>query len=572
MTHIFLTSRIKYSLLISVFLLAVFVLAAVVWYAPVLFKGYAPYKLTNGPILARNIAQSDVYSMENKLNVILASDLVKDQGNLSTGGDKLTFLLYGGVFKIIGLLEADDLIWLSIFIYALTLLVFTGLVLYLFDFKTALIFSLIYIVLPFNWHLPYYFCVYEFALFFLSLFFLFYFYGIKQNYKYIYLVLAGAFLALAGLSREALLLIAPFLIAYLWLKHEKRYLFCVFIPFFIILGLFWLPDIKNNNYLQIFFTQTSEEVRSADFTSYSHIYPDPYTYHFEQKEFLGNIQKQINENNLVLVKEIDLTRELKNLGIIEIGLIDRTKAGFMLGSRHIFRFISLEDIGGPFILFLILLGLYALKQKNRSLYQFFIYWFFSSIFLMSFIILVGRNHLMDFNWAIALLISLGLLTLTKIIINHFQFQTKKAMMIYPAILLAVLYHFVLVGHITWSRTYDNNNNLMVKAYSQEVKKLNIADNDVIAVNLDLPSLYNLNYLTNKSVVLFRPKTIEGLLFKNKLNFAFEQFNIKYVLGYSDELTEKIVNQADIINVASDSLEPAVPEMSRNKGWFMNLVR
>lgn len=566
-------NRIKHSLLISIFLLGVFILASVVWYGPTLFKGYAPYKLTNGPILARNISQSGLYSMENDLNVILPSGLVESQGNLSTGGDKLTFLLYGQVFKIIGSPEANDLLWLSIFLYALTLVIFTGIVLYLFNFKTALIFSLVYILLPFNWHLPYYFGVYEFALLFLSLFFLFYFYGITKERQYgFYLIVSGAFLALACSSREALLLIVPFLLIYLWLKKQRRYLFCIFIPFFIILGLFWLPDIKNNNYLQIFFTQTSEETRSADFTSYGHVYPDPYTYHFEQEEFLENLQKQINEKDLVLTKEIDLTRELKNMGILEISLFDRIRAGLMLGSRHIFRFASLEDIGGPFILFLILLGLYILKRENKSLYQFFIWWVFSSVFLMSFVVLVGRNHLMDFGWAIALLISLGLLALIRIITSYFQFGNKKAMMFYLAILLAVLYHLITVDHIAWSRTYDNNNNLIIEAYGQEVKKLDINDKDVIAVSLDSPAIHHLNYLTNKSIVLFRPETIENLLEKEKLNFAFGQFKIKYILGYPDELTEEIVSQVDVINIASDSLKPAVPEMSRNKGWLMNLVK
>ena len=572
MSEVFSSNRIKRSLWISLFLLAVFILAIAVWYGPVLFKGYAPYKLTNGPLLARNFYQSGFYSMENNLNVSLSSNLIEAQGNPSAGGNKLTVLLYSKAFEIIGLPEADNLIFLSIFIYALTLLIFTGTVLYLFNFRTALIFSLVYILLPFNWQLPYYFCVYEFALFFLSLFFLFYFYGIKQRHNSIYLIIAGIFLALACLSRETLLLIAPFLLVFLWVKQQKSRLFYIFIPFLILLGLFWLPDIKDNSYLQVFFTQTSEEVKSADFNYYGHVYPDPYTYHFEQKEFLENLQKQINENDLVLTKEIDLTRELKNMGILEISLVDRIRAGLMLGSRHIFRFISLEDIGGPFILFLILLGLYSLRRQNRSLYQFFLYWISSSIFLLAFIILVGRNHLMDFNWAIALLISLGILTLSKMIVDYFQFQRKKTMMIYMVILLAVLYHFVLVNHIAWSRAYDNNNNLIVEAYSQEVKKLGIADNDVIAVNLDSPSMYNLNYLTNKSVVVFKSETIENLLAKNKLNFAFEQFGVKYILGYSDELTEKIINQTDIVNIASNSLEPVVPEMSRNKSWFMNLVK
>ena len=568
------TDSIKHFLLISAFLLAIFILAMVVWYAPIAFKGYSPYSPSSGSLLARNIHQSGFYSIENNLNVSLSPNLVKDQGILSFRGNKLTPLLYGKVFNVIGLPGANGLIFLSIFICALTLLIFTKVVLYLFDFKTALIFSLIYIFLPFNWQLPYALCAYEFALFFFALFFLFYFYGIakQQKHSYVYLAISGIFLALACLSRETLLLITPFLLVFLWLKRQKHYLFYIFIPFIIIFAIFWLPDLKHNAYLQVFTTQTTEESKSSDFSFYGHVYPDPYTYHFEKEEFLQNLQKQIDENELVLMKEIDLNRELKNMGIAEIGLIDRIRAGLMLGSRHIFRFVSLEEIGGPLILLLILLGLYVLRQKNKYLHQFFVYWIFSSIFLMAFIALVGRNHLMDFGWAIALLVSLGLLVLSKIIVDYFEFQTKKARIIYPAILLLVLYNLVLVNHIAWSNIYDNSNNLIIEAYSQEIKKLSIADEDVIAVNLDAGAVYSLSYLTNKSVVLFRPETVEGLLEENKLNWSFEQFGVKYILGYSGELSERITDQTKIINISSDSLKPAVLEMSRNKGWFMNLVK
>jgi len=565
-------SQSKYFLFVSLFLLAVFILAVVVWCSPVLFKGYSAHTMTINALMSRNMHLTGFYSVEDDFNVLLSPSLIQEQGYLSAYGNKLTSFLYAKLFGVIGLPDINNFVLLSIFIHALTLLIFTGVVLYLFEFKTAAIFALIYIFLPFNWHSSYHLGTYEFALFFLALFFLFYFYGIRQKNSYIYLIIAGAFLALSCLSREALLLIVPFLLVYLWLKRQKHYLLCIFIPFLILWGSVWLPDIKHNAYLQVLTTKTSEEVKSADFAFYGHVYPDPYTYHFEQKEYLEELQKQAAENRLDLMEKIDKSKVLKNMGIQGISFIDRIKVGLMISSRHIFRFVSLEDIGGPFILLLMLLGAYSLRRKNKHLYQFFVYWILSSIFLMAFVVLAVRNHLMDFNWAIALLISLGVLILSKVIINYFNLLNKKALIVYIIILLTILYNFVLVNHVAWSRIYDNSNNLMTKAYSQEIKKLNIADSDVIAVNLDPGAMYSLSYLTNKSVVLFRPETVESLLAKNKLDFAFEQFNVKYVLGYSDKLTEEIANQTSLINIASDSLEPAIPEMSRNKGWFMNLVR
>jgi len=565
-------SELKYSLFISLFLLAVFVLAVAVWCSPALFKGYPAYTMSINALMGRNIHLTGLYSAENDLNVFLASNLIEEQGRISIHGNKLTSLLYGKIFKTTGLPDENNFVLLSVFIYALTLLIFTGTVLYLFKFKTAAIFALIYIFLPFNWKWPYHLGIYEFALLFLSLFFLFYLYGIRQKNSHIYLVIAGTFLALSCLSREALLLIVPFLLVFLLIKKQKRYLLCIFIPFTILFAIFWLPNLDQNAYMQLFFNKDSSEVETADFTIYSHLYPDPYTYHFEQKEFLADLQNKVNNNEVVLMKELDKIKELKNVGAGEISLFDRMKVSSVISSRHIFRFVSLEDIGGPFILLLILLGLYSLRQKNKYLFQFFVYWILSALFLMSFIVLAVRNHLVDFNWAIALLTSLGVLTLSKVIISHFNLTNKKALIIYIIILLAVFYNFVLVSHVFWSRIYDNSNNLMVKAYSQEIKKLDILDHEVIAVNLDTDALYNLNYLVDKSVVLFQPETVENLLKENELDWAFEQFKVKYILGYSNELTEEIVGQIEIVNIASDSLEPAEPEMSRNKGWLMNLIK
>jgi len=556
---------------ISVFLLAVFVFAVIVWYSPVLFKGYPVYTMSTNAVMARNVYQTGLYSAESDLNVFLSSNLIEEQGHISAKGNKLTSLFYAQVFKITGLPEVGNFILLSIFIHALTLIIFTGLVFYLFDFKKASVFSLIYIFLPFNWIMPYGLAGYEFALLFLALFFLFYLYGIKQKkYSYLYLIIAGLFLGLAGLSREALLPIVPFLFVFLWLTKRRRHMFYIFIPFTILLAVFWLPSLGHNAYIQLFTTQVSEEVKSADYSFYGHIYPDPYTYHFEQEEFLENLREQMSESTLM--KKMGEIRGTKIMAIQEIGLFDRIKIGIMLSSRHLSRFFSLEYLGGPFIFLLILLGGYKLRQRNKHLYQFFVYWILSTIFLLSFVILGARDHLMDFGWAIALLVSLGLLTLSKILVEYFDLKDKKALVVYLVILLAVLYNLVLVGHVGWSKVYDNSNNSLIEAYAREIKKENISDQEVIAVNLIPGEAYSLNYLTNKSIVVFSNETVKKLLDNNKLELAFNEFGVKYILGYSDKLTEDVLNQTEVTSIATNSLEPVVPEMSRNRAWLMNVIK
>jgi hypothetical protein len=565
-------SQIKKSLLVVVFLLVIFILSIGVWYSPALFKGYPAYTMTPNIPLARNLQQTGLYSVENDLNVFLSSSLLEEQGHLSAYGNKLTSLIYAQIFKITGLLDENNLLLFSIIIHALTLLIFTLIVLYLFGFKIGVVFSLVYIFLPINWYLPYHLGVYEIALFFLACFFLLFFYGRKRKYDYLYLGFSGIFLALVCLAKEALLLIIPFLFVFLWLVKEKRYLIYIFIPWLILIGIFWLPDFSHNVYLKLFSTQASEEVKSADFASYGHLYPDPYTYHFEQEKFLDNLQQQIDGRSLDLISRLETKKTLANQGIKSIGLVDRATLGLVLFFKHIFRFASLEDLGGPFVLLLMFLGTYGLRKKNKYLYRFFVYWIFSAIFLLSFLILAARSHLMDFNWAIALLISLGLLTLIKVLVDYFKISGRGVLIVSIIIISVGLYNFIIANHILWGRIYDDSSNLIAGVYSQEIEKANISEEEVIATALAPGYIYSLNYLTNKSIVIFHPETIKNLLDKNELSSVFQKFKVKYILGYSEEITEKIINQTEVKNIVSSSFKVDIHQISRNKGWLMNLIK
>jgi len=565
------TSRKKYVLGVILSLLFVFSVASIVWYSPVLFKGYATYRINTNILAGRNVSQAGLYSTENDLNVFLSSSQIKEQGHLSSEGNKLTALLYGEVFRITEHLEPEQLVLFSVFLHSLTLIVFTLLVLYLFNFKTALIFSFIYIFLPLNWYLPYVLGSYEFALFFFSLFFLLYFYGIKQKRYYLYLIIAGLSLALAGMAREALLIFIPFFIAYLWLIKKRKEILYIFIPFAVLLALIWLPSLGSNAYLLLFTTNISEEVKSADYAYYGHIYSDPYSYHFERENFLNSLKTKIDNGQLDFMSEIDRVRELKNMGIEEISFFGRVKAGFSLFIRHVFRFVSLEKVGGPLILLLMLFGLFLVRRKDKSQYYLFIFWPLYTMLFLAFIALAGRNHLMDFSWVLALLASLGLLALIKLSLDFWELKDKKRFFFYLVSILFVFYHLVLAGHVIWNQKYEYTNNLEVIAYSQEIKKLDILSEDVIAMPLDAADLYSLNYITDKSMVLFQPKTIKKLIKEEKLGQVLEEFNVRYILGYSDSLTKEIIGNAEVINIASDSIEIKKSELSRNRGWLLNLI-
>jgi len=575
----------KKTLLAPTFL-AIFILAIVIWYSPIVFKGY-PAILTaaDGLVRAKNFALTGQYATENKLNVVLSTDLIKTQAQESNYGNKLGTIIYSYAIKIFHPETNNQVVLLNCFILALALLFFSLTIYYLFDFKTTLLFALIYIFLPFNWLLPQTLVGYEFALLFLSLFFLFFSLGtnkftslreeIKINFwpNGFYLILSGIFLILSCLAREAFFLILPILFVFLLFIKFKKQLLYIFIPAIIIFCLAWLPDFltNKNTYLLFFTTKTANELKGSDYSYYAHIFPDPYNYHFANNQVIA--EKQNFENADIMAK-LGREKVLANMGQGSINLWQRLILGTTLSARHIARFFSLTEIGGPIIFCFLLLGMMALKKQKNYWFSFIISLFFSSIFLLAYINLAGRNHLMDWGILIALLVSFGIIYLTEIFSNEFKLSNKKKNLLILFLTLIIVYNLILVGHIMFGSIYDKNSTPRINYYAEKIKSANFKPTDIIALPLGADEIYDLNFLTNKSLIVFKEKTIEDLLTTKNLSRAFKEFKINYVLGYNEELSEKIIQTVPEVkllgtdNIPREQINPN----KNNKNWFLNLVK
>ena len=94
--------------------MAVFCLAVVVWYSPIMFKGYN--SSTNGSIdliKARNLAQNKIYASESRLNVILSSELIPTQASESLSSNKLGTILYSYLFKFIKISNNQTVVFIN---------------------------------------------------------------------------------------------------------------------------------------------------------------------------------------------------------------------------------------------------------------------------------------------------------------------------------------------------------------------------------------------------------------------------------------------------------------------------
>ena len=86
---------------------------------------------------------------------------------------------------------------------------------------------------------------------------------------------------------------------------------------------------------------------------------------------------------------------------------------------------------------------------------------------------------------------------------------------------------------------------LLKSMVEKLEQKQIDKKSVVAMGNSALTMYGLNYYTNQSIIYFHNQTIEDLYNQKKLREAFENFNVEYVIGYSDELNAMIAEKSDV---------------------------
>jgi hypothetical protein len=449
------------------------------------------------------------------------------------------------------------------------------LIFYLLGSSIALVFPFIYIFFPFQWQHSQFLATYEFALFYLSLFSLFYFWGRDQKLKIIYLVLAGFFLSLTVMSRETFMMFLPLFFIYLVFHKKKLEILSVFIPLALMLLVFWAPSFlsQENSNLYLFKTGASEELKSPAYHLYGHLYADPYTYHFAKGDADQELEQQITNTDSDFATVLGRLKVGANIGERSIGFGERLLVGSNIFLKHMSRFLAIEAIGGPLITLLMLLGLYKLKYISKELFQFFIFWMIGVLFLLSYLGLSTRNRLIDFGWVIALLVSLGLSSIFLLLKDYFKLK-RFLWPIYIIVVLLVVYNLVIASHVFWGRAYDDKDNLAAIYIGEQIKQSEVADDEIIATSFREGHVL-FNYLAEKSFVYFSPETTDRLIAEGELQSAFDKFGVKYIVGFHEDQSVKILEQTSVINISSAPAEDELvkpTDVYTNEMWFLNLVK
>ena len=377
---------------------------------------------------------------------------------------------------------------------------------------------------------------YEFALLFFSVALLFYFWNFnkkEKNKDLLLLVLSGVFFALAFLARNAFAVsFIPFLAYDLWRNRSwKRFLFLI-LPFIIIVSGVLISDLYKgypNGYLGRYLGQEREAIGWD-----GHCFPDPYTYYFEREEYVGSVKGLAQTDEANHLRKYGYNVSLKNTAWIYLNSV-------LYYFKNLLRLIT---FGGPIIITLMIIGLGYLSKKNREMFILFIFWI---VFWWLILVIRGSsnfNHFLEIILPLTLLGGLGVVWLANIFSNYFSLNKFRRKILLVFLIFLVFMHLAVANKWAFHEKYNIANQNLFE-FVDEIKNEDIKEKEVIASDMQHNHILILNYLANKNFVVFRSETINKLAEENKLQEAFDKFNIKYILGYNKKTNELAKNRTDI---------------------------
>ncbi|MFH1671588.1 MAG: hypothetical protein ABH889_02345 [Candidatus Portnoybacteria bacterium] len=512
-------------------IIILFLLSLVVHFYPVFKKGYSFDSFGGNLILARNFALTDQFKIESEKNIYLSSERIEQEGIYCDWGNKLTPYIYGWVFKVLGFNQNLPL-YFALILWSLSGVILFLVVLRLFNLKVALIFGLIDIFTPVFAQGSLMAGFYEWAVLFFSLGLLTYLWPKKEKEgknSWLSLLLTSLFFGLASLARNVFLLsFIPFAIYDFWQNKSYKRLLVFAMPFIIIWGIYLVPGYlvgSPNAYLS---------PQDTSFNYYGHLFPDPYTYHFEKEEHLESVLGDYD----VYFSEYLLKYDYP------VSFTDRLRLYLESALFYPKEISRITVLGGPLILLLLMAGLIYLYREKRYLFKLFVLWGIVWYFLLIVLKTNNWDHFMELRLPIALSISLGVVWLTDHIMG-LSFSKNIKYLVIAVFLLFLIFHFGLSNKWMLHEEYGTSKADVIRELAQVINREQLdKQNDVIAVNIH-PVLQALNYYTDQNIIYFSSQTVERLLEQNKLTEAFKEFGVTKIIGFDPDLSQRITEQTGL---------------------------
>ena len=509
----------------------IFVFSIVAYYYPVYKKGYPPGADHQNLIEARNFALAGTYKLESSNGTLLSSKNVSQLGAEKGIFNPLTTIIYGHIFKYFGF-KPNLPLYVSIVLFALFNVLIFLLSGRLFGTVVGFMSGVAGSFMPVMFVGAIHGGFYEWGILFFGLA-LWSYLGFKSGpfqAGKIRILIASIFFALAALSRNAFAIsFVPFFLYDFFIHRSYKRSLIFLLPFIILFGSTLTPYSwlnVPNGYVA--------DAEQQTFGLIGHFFADPYSFYYDKENFIKNMYDQGLGRSAVL---------FATQWGYKVSLADRLGAYFDSFKFYIQETASLTSTGGPVILGLMLLGLIRLYNFNKKILGFFALWWILWLGYLVYDKTGNWDHFMEIIFIFSTLIGLGLVRLIEII----SAGTLKKMVVGFVVLI------LFVSHLSYANKWKLHD--IYRSSKEEVvldvkDKLNGWDDigGVYAVGIHPSSVYSLNYQIDHDVVYFDPQTVEGLISSGKLKEAFGIYNISAVLGYGEDLTEKIKSQISVESI------------------------
>lgn len=490
-------------------------------------------------LLARNWSQTGFLSYENEKNTVIKSTDLAREGVPSTLGNKLTYYMYGYIFRWFNFSQSLPM-YVAFSLYAISAALLFVLIRRLFGWELGLLSAGINLVAPF--FLPYILSVgkTEFAYFFFTIGTLIYFWPVKNN-KILKLILVAVFFALAVAARNsyfvAILPVAIMEFFFSGLNFRKRFKNAAILSVVYLLIAAPLAFLGGNSYIGL----TLGGQKFESFHILDHLYPDPYTYAVEKDEYIDRVIA--SKQNSPLMEKFafwgDSGMFLETFGSKPVGFIKGYLIPIVFSFVFYMRaFASLIVFGGGLVWLLVLFGAKKMHQ-DKTKKDFLL---FSAVSLVCWYIALSitrtsnYSHYIMLIFPLAVLSAVGLLDLAKYIAGHFNLQGIKKMGLIIVFVIALL---LPMAEISWWHMRDYFQNSSGEAAGEEFVKTHKAqdfpDSGTIAVGYFPKAPVLLNYYFDKNFIYFNPDTIKKIILQNKLDSVFKEYGVVGYVGYEKDM-------------------------------------
>lgn len=526
------------------------------WYIPVLVSGHS-YEI---PHLhpARNFADTGTFTMKDSIGRYVMSE--HHPAEISAKDGRLSTVIFATLSPLIGWDNMAGWALLSTLIVAFSFIPLWFAIAGLFGRRIAWISIILTSLMPIYWKKAIYLSNFQLALFFLFVSFAAFVLLRKNHWRA--LAVSGLFFGLSVAAKDLFLIFIPwYVFSYIWIyrskwRHVLRGLFLFFGITFCVYLVPYIGDIQQNGY-PVNWNVARVWPGAAEIANetYLHLYPDPYTYHFDRETFDAFILEKAE--NATALERTQMQKTLRAYGVGDWNFLKTLKNSVWLFVNSIPSFFHLGTIGGIFLWLFIIPGAAVLWKDDRRMALLFGGLILSTYIIIRFVLGYNREHFEDIGWVLAILAAIGVVSVSDCCASFYKKNSARAISAVITLILAL--QLLQANRVELARLYRKTMIADTLSVSRAVAQ--VPTDAVIAMPLHPMLTTRITFLSGRTTVIFAEETLRTLLEDGHLEDAFEQYEVTHIARYPEELSNNIRQNAGVEILTDENPGAQAPEVS-----------